>query len=69
MLDIVVLTIEFISIIGVVLIVRIVSTKGIFIIFDSVIVMLIAGFVFAEVLFIISVLFIVNVLFVSIETS
>ena len=56
------LTIEFISTIDVVLIARFMSIKDISITFKSIVIVLIARFVFAKVLFI-------SILFVSIETN
>ena len=61
MLNIVVLTIEIVSIIGVVLAARIVFTRDMFIIFRGIVVILIAGFVLAKVLFIVDILFVVFV--------
>ena len=51
-LDIVVLTIEFVFIIDIVLIIEIVSIGNIFIIFKSVVIVLILRFVLAKVLFV-----------------
>ena len=61
MLNIVILTIEIVLIIDVVLAARIVSIKDILIIFKNIVIMLIAGFVPAKVLFIINILFVVFV--------
>ena len=61
MLNIVVLAIEIVSTIDVILVAEIVSIRDILIIFKSVFVVLIAGFVFARVLFIMSILFVVFV--------
>ena len=51
-LDIIVLTIEFVSIIDIVLIIKIVSTRDILIIFKNIVVVLTLGFIFAKVLFV-----------------
>ena len=59
MLDIVILTIEIISIIDIVLTVEIVSIKDSLITFRDIIIVLTVRFVFAEVLFIVNILFVV----------
>ena len=58
-LDIVVLTTEIISTIDIVLTIEIVSIKDPLITFKDIVVVLIIEFVFAEVLFIVSVLFVI----------
>ena len=60
-LDIVVLTIEIVSITGVILVAGIVLAKSTLIIFRDIVVVLIAGFMLAKVLFIVNILFVVFV--------